>query len=237
MKIKNLLYIILLFTLYSCSSSKIEVRDSSQLSSSRSVLFSKLDSIYKNRISTIKTYTLPKVRFDISLAGSSYKLNGRVNIETNSSIKASVSLPFPPLTVGNLVLDKNHVEVNSSLINLDINKSVSSYYLPVVNSLIYGIMPMNLLKFFRLKSLYIADNRYHLEYSGPFSTNISFQVDPLYRISQISLSSKSFSGEIFTTEYKIVDTHSLPSKLRVIVSSESLNGSVNISSNTIKLNK
>lgn len=237
MKINILLYIILLLTLYSCSSSKIEVRDGSQLSSSRSVLLAKLDSIYKTRLSTIHTYNLHKARFDISLAGSSHKLNGRLNIETNSSIKATVSLPFPPISVGNLSLDKNHVEVTSSIINLDINKSVSSYYLPVVNSIIYGVMPMDLLKFFRLKSLYISDNRYHLEYSGPFSTNISFQVDPLYRISQISLASKSFSGEIFTTDYKIVDSHSLPSQLRVILSSESINGSVNITTNSIKLNK
>lgn len=237
MNIKHILYILILIIFYSCSSSRIEVKDNSELSSSRSVLFNKLDSIHKSRFSSISSYYLPKARFDINYSGSSYKLNGKLTLVTNSNINTNLTFPFPPISVGSLSLDKKHLEVSSSVVNLDLSKSVPSYYLQLINSLVYGTLPVNLLKFCRLSSVYISDNRYHLNYKAPHNTSINFQVDPLYRISQISIESSDFSGEMYTTDYKIVDNHSLPSKIRIILSSESINGSVSITTNTIKLNQ
>lgn len=237
----NRLFLIILtvFLLASCKSNKanIEVKDNSSITASRDILFKKLDSIYNYRVSNIKSYDLQKARIEVNLGGSSHKVNGRLTLETNKQMKASISIPFPPLTVGSLNLDRSTVSISSSFADIDMTKNVPTYFLPVISSLLYGAMPMDVIGQFKLNNIFIKDYRYHLQYSGPFNSHISFQIDQLFRICQLSVSNPDFSGDMFASEFSKVDTHDLPSNIRFIVSSKDYNGSVSIQTNTIKLNK
>lgn len=239
MKIRLIISILVLVFFASCRSSKsnIEVKDDSLLSPSRTLLFQKLDSIYNYRFNSIASYTLPKARIEVNFGSSDYKLNGRVNIDTNKQMKASISIPFPPMTVGSFTMDKSDVSIKSSLANIDIFKPVPSYFLPVVNSLLYGSMPMDILDKLKLNSIYIKDSRYHLAYSGPYNTSIIFQIDAQFRICQLSVSSPDFSVDMFTSDFTKVDSHILPSSVRIVVSSQQFNGAAFINTNTIKINQ
>lgn len=231
-------YILLfvLVVLSSCtSSSKIEVKDGSSISSSKTDLFQKLDSVYKYRFDNIKTYT-NRAKVELNFEGSSYHLNCRVNATTNKSLKASISLPFPPVTVGTLDLSSSTISASSSYVNLDIERSVPDFLLSVANATLYGALPVDLLnKHFKLSSIYIKNSRYHLSYTGPYSTVAVFQVDSQYRIAQVSVSSPEFTCELFSSDFERVNKHNLPSIIKVVISSPKLNGGVTVKSSSIKI--
>lgn len=233
--ISYILFLVLLVLSSCTSSSKIEVKDGSSLSSSKTDLFQKLDSVYKYRFNNIKTYT-NRAKIDVTFDGSSYHLNGRVNAATNKSLKASISLPFPPVTVGTLDLTSSSISASSSYANIDIERSVPDYLLSVANATLYGALPVDLLnKHFKLSSIYIKNSRYHISYTGPYSTVAVFQVDSQYRIAQVSVSSPEFTCELFSSDFQRVNKHNLPSNIQVVISSPKLNGGVTVKSSSIKI--
>lgn len=233
--ISYILFLVLVVLSSCSSSSKIEVKDGSSLSSSKTDLFQKLDSVYKYRFDNIISYT-NRAKIEVNFEGSTYHLNGRVNAVTDKSLKATLSLPFPPVTVGSLDLTSKYMTASSSYANIDVDRSVPEFLLSVANSTIYGAMPIDLLnKHFTLTSIYIKNSRYHLAYSGPYSTVAIFQVDSQYRIAQVSVSSPDFTCELFSSEFQRINKHNLPSNIKVVFTSPKIKGGVTVKSSSIKI--
>lgn len=238
MKSNLFVYILLLVLVIfsSCSSSsKIGNTDGSPLSSSKTALLEKIDSVYRYRFSRINSYS-NKATIEVNFDGSSHKLVGRVNAVTDKSIKASISLPFPPLTVGSLELTPSSVSVTSSYADINIDKSVPDFLLSVANAALYGTMPLNIIdKHFKLNYISIKNSRYHLTYSGPNSTVVIFQIDSQYRIAQVSVASHDFNCELFSSDFELIDNHHLPSSIKVVLLSPKMSGGVTVKSSSIKI--
>lgn len=198
------------------TSKKIEVKDNSTLSRSRSEFFDNLEKVMEAKDKGIKTYYSKR----ISVAADGIPVYNSVNtalfFENKGEIIAKVYLPFPVVEVGKLRLNNGVLDFNSKALGSNDTKKLDNRLDEIFKAAMLGVVPKFIHEQAKRKyEMFIENNKYILEYKIADKI-LKIEINKDYSLSMVEmLENNQVVVKFVCDNYTDVDGYMLPKKLYI----------------------